>query len=214
MASAYSGVMPAFGVHPQWTTCWNVQAEAALHHLANKAVAIGEIGLDYSANSPERQLQQRVFRAQIRIAREARLPILIHCRNAFADLLAIVKEEGVADVGGIMHGFSGSLEVAKECTQLGLLIGVAGPVTYANAKRLPQVVAALGLQYLVLETDAPDLTPEPLRGEHNVPANLLIIARKVAELCESTLDTVANITTANIRRVVSLPTLRSALPEV
>jgi len=198
LARTVIGVMPAFGVHPQWADCWNQSTADLLGQLAAESVAIGEIGLDYSATMPLRELQQQVFRAQLRIARAAHRPVLIHCRRAFADFLAIAGSEGIGEVGGVMHAFSGSLEIARECIRMGMLIGVAGPVTYASAKRLPEIVAALGLRHLVLETDAPDLAPVPHRGEGNVPANLPLIARKVAELCGTTVEEVAVTTSANI----------------
>jgi TatD DNase family protein len=205
LARSIVGVLPAFGVHPHWAEYWNSKAAKALCQFAAAGIAIGEIGLDYSAKAPARQLQQEVFRAQLRIARELGQPVLIHCRHAFADLLAIARAEGVAEVGGIMHAFSGSLEVARECVQQGLLIGVAGPVTYDNAARLPHIVASLGLQHLVLETDSPDLSPEPLRGTSNTPANLPFIARKVAELCGTTVEEVATVTGENTKRVLQVP---------
>ena len=157
-------------------------------------------------SAADRQLQQKVFRAQLEIAHDAGLPVLIHCRHAFADCLTIVRAVGVPH-GGIMHAFSGSLEVARTCTRLGLMLGIAGPVTYRNAVRLPQIVAGLGLVQLVLETDTPDLAPEPLRGMPNTPAHLVHIARKVAELCTTTLDRVAAMTTANVRETLRLPPL-------
>jgi TatD DNase family protein len=204
LAATNVGVFPAYGVHPLWADQWSEETAARLQQCAMLAVAIGEIGLDYSAKAPDRKLQQCVFRAQLRIARVARLPVLIHCRHAFADLLAICKSEGVVERGGIMHAFSGSLEIARECMRLGLLLGIAGPVTYANARRLPEVVAAVGLPHLVLETDSPDLTPVPLRGAANVPAHLLIIARRVAALTGASLAEVATVTTENLRRLLAL----------
>ena len=206
LAAANRGVYPAYGVHPHWAHLWSPAASADLRRRTAQAVAVGEIGLDYVNPAADRQLQQKVFRAQLEIAHDAGLPVLIHCRHAFADCLTIVRAVGVPH-GGIMHAFSGSLEVARTCTRLGLMLGIAGPVTYRNAVRLPQIVAGLGLVQLVLETDTPDLAPEPLRGMPNTPAHLVHIARKVAELCTTTLDRVAAMTTANVRETLRLPPL-------
>lgn len=205
LATAYPGVYPAYGVHPLWVECWSLSVAEDLRRRATTALAVGEIGLDYAERQADRERQRQVFRAQLQIARQAGLPVLLHCRRAFADLLTIVREEGVSEYGGIMHAFSGSPEVARECVRLGLFIGIAGPVTYQGARRLPEVVASVGLSRLVLETDAPDLTPEPLRGAENRPENLPLIARKVASLCHVDVATVAARTTANLRHLLRLP---------
>ncbi len=203
-----SGLIPgthaAYGLHPLWATQWNSRVADELRRFAAGAVAIGEIGLDYSDPAADRQLQQLVFRAQLRIAYDLGLPVLIHCRQAFADFLTIARDEGIAALGGVMHAYSGSLEVARECIKLGLLIGVAGTITYAGARRLPLVVTALGLQHLILETDSPDLTPEPYRGRSNTPVNLPLVAEKTAQLCGVTMDHVAAITTRNVTKLFNV----------
>lgn len=204
LSASIQGAHAAYGLHPLWASQWNSRVEEQLRCLAASAVAIGEIGLDYSDPTADRQLQQLVFRAQLRIAGDRGLPVLIHCRQAFADCLTIAREEGIAALGGIMHAYSGSLEVARECINLGLLIGVAGTITYAGARRLPRVVATLGLQHLVLETDSPDLTPEPYRGQSNTPVNLPVIAEKIAQLCGVTTEHVAAMTTHNVTTLFNL----------
>jgi TatD DNase family protein len=178
-------------------------ALAKLQDLAPKVVAIGEIGLDYGYDI-SREVQQRAFRAQLRLAVRSRLPVLLHCRRAFRDLLVILREEEVARVGGVMHAFSGSPEIALECLELGLCIGVAGPVTYENAVRPVEVVRRIPLGHLLLETDAPDLTPVPYRGCPNEPAFLVETALKVAEIKDVPLEEVARTTTANAERVFRL----------
>jgi len=204
VAAGNDGVFAAPGVHPMRAGELDVPALAMLQKLAPKAVAIGEIGLDYSYDIP-REVQQAAFRAQLRLAVRLRLPVLLHCRRAFHDLLVILREEEVARVGGVMHAFSGSPEIAVECVNLGLFIGVAGPVTYDNAVRPVEVVRRIPLEHLLLETDAPDLTPVPYRGCPNEPAFLLETARKVAEIKCVPLEEVARITTATACHLFNLP---------
>jgi TatD DNase family protein len=175
-------IYAAPGAHPLKADKWNLAAAVMLRKLAPDISAIGEIGLDYSGGMPPRELQQEVFRAQLTIAREAHLPVIIHCRRAFADTLSILAEVRIKDFGGVMHAFSGSVEVARNCVSLGLKIGIAGPVTWGNAIRPLQVVTDISLEHLLLETDSPDLSPEPHKGAVNEPAFLLHIAHKIAEL--------------------------------
>jgi TatD DNase family protein len=192
-------IFAAPGVHPMHADRWSADAEVALQRLVPDIVAIGEIGLDYSDGMPARELQQAVFRTQLKIAEKAGLPVIIHCRRAFADLLQVLGE--VRLPGGVMHAFSGSVEVARECISRGFRIGVAGPVTWKNAVRPVKVVREISLQHLLLETDSPDIPPEPHRGEVNEPAFLVDIANKVAEIKGVTVDEVADITTENARNV-------------
>jgi TatD DNase family protein len=204
LARREEGIFPAFGLHPMRTNLYTSRMLASLAQRLPGAVAIGEIGLDYLYADQPREKQQEAFRAQLRLAVEAGLPVLIHCRKAFRDLLVILREEDVARVGGVMHAFSGSPEIAWECIDLNLCIAVAGPVTWHNAIRPVEVVRRVPLEHLVLETDAPDLTPEPLRGQTNEPAFMVEIARKVAELKEVTAEEVARVTTANAERLFRL----------
>jgi TatD DNase family protein len=198
------GVSAAYGVHPLWAHQWDDDLLPRLRLLAAAACAIGEIGLDYQGEGPAKDLQQRVFRLQLRLAVEMGKPVLIHCRRAFRDLLAIMKEEAVQTVGGIMHAFSGSPETARECITLGLAIGVAGPITWHNAVRPLAVARAIPLERLVLETDAPDLTPETHRGRPNEPAFLPAIAAALAVVKGVTDDEVAATTTAAAERILRL----------
>lgn len=175
-------IFAAPGVHPMHADRWNAAADEFLQRLVPDIVAVGEIGLDYLDGMPSRELQQAVFRAQLKIALRADLPVIIHCRKAFNDLLSILAEESVGPLYGVMHAFSGSVEIARECITRGLKIGIAGPVTWGNAVRPVKIVNEIPLEYLLLETDSPDLTPEPHRGVVNEPAFLIDIARKLAEI--------------------------------
>ncbi|WP_298272257.1 TatD family hydrolase [Geobacter sp.] len=197
-------VRGAFGIHPMAADRANPETLALLADYGREACAIGEIGLDYTLPDVPRELQQAAFRAQIRVAVETGLPVILHCRKAFRDLLAILDEEGVARVRGVMHAFSGSPEVATACLRLGLFISVAGSVTYPTAVRPVAVVRQVPLDRLLLETDSPDMTPEPLRGRPNEPAFLRETARRVAEIKGISADAVARATTDNARRLFRL----------
>lgn len=201
LAEEHAEVYPAFGLHPMLADRYDDALPGKLRTFAGGAVAIGEIGLDYLVTDVPREQQQAAFRAQLRLAVEMGVPVLIHCRQAFRDLLEILGEAHVQRVGGVMHAFSGSLEIARECINLGFLISIAGTVTYLNAVRPLEIARHIPLEYLVLETDAPDMTPEPYRGRANEPAFLIEIARKVAENKGISVEEIAKVTTANAERL-------------
>ncbi|WP_129125190.1 TatD family hydrolase [Geomonas oryzae] len=209
VALRYRQALPAYGVHPMHADRLTPATLSELRRYAQCATAIGEIGLDYLLPSPSREVQQEAFRAQLEIAREAGLPVLLHCRRAFDDLIAIIREAGIHAFGGVMHSFSGSPETARTCLRLGLHISLSGTVTYLNARRPVDVAAAVPLERLLLETDAPDLPPEPFRGEVNVPAHLLATALRVAQIRDIPVEELARITSDNARRLFKLdPSLR------
>lgn len=194
-------VLTAYGVHPMHAELVTTELLSELRRLCRHACAIGEIGLDYLIERPSREVQQRALRAQLAVALEAGLPVLIHCRKAFGDLLHILEEAGVAGIGGVMHAFSGSAEMARNCLRLNLHISLAGTVTYANARRPVEVARMVPPERLLLETDAPDLAPEPYRGGVNLPSYLAATASRIAEIRGSTLEDLAGVTTANARRL-------------
>jgi len=204
LAGENEQISAAVGVHPLKAALWNNGTVGMLEKLTSAIVAIGEIGLDYTDGMPPRELQQEVFRAQLAIARTAGLPVIIHCRKAFADTIRILAEERIEEFGGVMHAFSGSVEVARTCIAMGLKIGVAGSITWRNAVRPLQVVTALSLEHLLLETDSPDLSPEPHKGVVNEPAFIRDIACKVAAIKGQSVDTVAAITSENARVLFGL----------
>lgn len=175
----------AVGIHPHDAAEADEAAFDDLRRLAEssgKVVAVGEIGLDFFRNLSPRDVQLEVFRRQLDLARRIGKPILVHCREAHAETLEVLHAEGVPAAGGIMHCFSGDAEVARRCLDLGLLISLAGPVTYPNARKLPEVVKLAPEDRLVVETDCPFLPPQPYRGKRNEPAYLPITAARVAEL--------------------------------
>ena len=217
LAATAADIYAAVGIHPHDASTAD---EAALERLAALArtprvVAIGEIGLDYYRDRSPRAVQRTALVAQLRLARTVGKPVLLHCLEAHADLLDVCGVEGVAAVGGVLHCFSGDLAVARRGLDLGLLISIAGPVTYPSARGLAGVVRALPLDRLVVETDCPYLPPQPWRGQRNEPAYLPVTATRVAELLGVPVSTVAARTTENAARLLALPLPRldpSAFP--
>lgn len=200
------GARAAPGLHPQAAQQWSTEAEKELAELLMRpeTVAVGEIGLDGCPGYPAQVVQVTALRGQLRLAVAAGRPVLIHCRKASGRLLTILREEGAQRVGGIFHAFSGSLETAGEAIRLGFAIGVGGPVTWTSARRGPEIVRAVPAEWIVLETDAPDLSPHPHRQDENRPAWLPLVAAKVAELRDWSLEETARITTANARRILKI----------
>ncbi len=181
----------------------NDQVLDQLLERAAQGVAIGETGLD-PAYQVSLEQQERAFREQLRIAVTHGLPLLIHCRRAFQRVVAILREERADQVGGIMHAFSGSVEMAREFIRLGFAISISGTVTWHNAVKPLRVARELPLEHLVLETDAPDMTPQRYRGRFNRPAWITETALRVAEVRGISLESVAQMTTANVRRILRL----------
>jgi TatD DNase family protein len=181
LARTHEVVFPAFGIHPMHAELADDSNLSRLETLSAGGVAIGEIGLDPSYTVPM-ECQERAFRTQLRLAVILGLPVLIHCRRAFQQTLQILQEEGARHVGGIMHAFSGSSEMAREFIRLGFAISISGMVTRDDSVRLPRVVGELPLEVLVLETDAPDMTPQRYRGQSNQPAHLTETLHAVARI--------------------------------
>jgi TatD DNase family protein len=181
LARENRNVFPAFGIHPMHAAAADDHSLSRLESLSTSGVALGEIGLDPSY-TVAMECQERVFREQLRLAVSLGLPVLVHCRRAFQRTLRILQEEGARHVGGIMHAFSGSPEMAREFIRLGFAISISGMVTRDNALRLPRLVRELPLEELVLETDAPDMTPQRYRGRPNQPAYLMETLHEVARI--------------------------------
>jgi TatD DNase family protein len=207
LAAAEADIYAAVGIHPHDASAADGAALKRIAALARepRVVAVGEVGLDYYRDLSPRAVQRTALVAQLRLARTVGKPVLLHCREAHADLLDVCGVEGVAAVGGILHCFSGDLAVARRGLDLGLLISIAGPVTYPSARRLAEVVRALPLDRLVVETDCPYLPPQPWRGQRNEPAYLPVTAARVAELLGVPVATVAAATTQNAARLLAFP---------
>jgi TatD DNase family protein len=213
LADRQPGVYAAVGVHPNDCADFDEGMLKALRALAQhpKVVAIGEIGLDYYWEKAAHDHQKRVLRAQLELAAELGLPVILHSRNGagdraacHADLLCeiaqmglhIRKARGESAIIGIWHAFSGELAQAQEALRLGLVLGLGGPLTFQNARGLHALAPQLPLNRLLLETDAPYLAPHPYRGQRNEPAYVPLIAGRLAQLVGTTSDAVALITTA------------------
>ncbi|WP_082235837.1 TatD family hydrolase [Halobacillus massiliensis] len=162
-----------------------------------KVVAIGEMGLDYHWDKSPADVQKEVFRKQIQLAKKVKMPIIIHNREATEDIVQILKEENAAEVGGIMHCYSGPVETAKECVDMNFMISLGGPVTFKNAKLPKEVAKAIDMKHLLIETDCPFLAPHPNRGKRNEPAYVTLVAEQIAELKGLSYEEVCEITTEN-----------------
>lgn len=208
LAEREPDIYAAVGIHPHDAAEADEAAFDELRRLAEssrKVVAIGEIGLDFFRNLSPREVQTEVFRRQLDLARRVKKPALIHCRDAHAETLEILRAEGVTEIGGIMHCFSGDEAVARRCLDLGLLVSLAGPITYPNARKLPAVVKLVPADRLVVETDCPFLPPQPYRGKRNEPAYLPITAARVAELKGVPVDELGAQMAANALALFGIP---------
>jgi TatD DNase family protein len=184
LAAREPDVWAAVGIHPHEAAAADEAALAEIERLASapRVVAIGETGLDFFRDRSPREAQARAFTAQVALARRLGKPVLVHCRDAHAETLALLAADGPLERGGIMHCFSGDVALARRCIELGLLVSLAGPVTYPKPGALPDVARAIPADRLVVETDCPFLPPQPYRGKRNEPAYLAITAARVAEL--------------------------------
>lgn len=202
LADEYGNVYAALGIHPHHATEWNTELENRIKRLLlrRKVLGVGEIGLDYYRDLSPRDVQQDVFRRQIGIALRFSKPMIIHCRDAFEDVMKILEDEGASESGGIFHAFSGGIDEAVRVLGLGFLLGIGGPLTYKNS-RLPDVVARLQSNSFVLETDCPYLPPVPYRGKRNEPAYITYVAERFAELKEVNRKDIEHAAEANYRRL-------------
>lgn len=206
LAEAYSFLYASVGWHPVDAIDMTDDDLAWLEELAShpKVVALGEMGLDYYWDKSPKEIQKEVFRKQIRLAKKVKLPIIIHNREATLDILDILKEEDAAEVGGIMHCFSGSVEVAKECLKMNFYISLGGPVTFKNAKKPKEVAKEIPLDRLLIETDCPYLAPHPYRGKRNEPSYVSLVAEEIAKLKELSYEEVVQKTYDNARQIFHL----------
>ena len=201
LAERFSMVYAAVAIHPHEAGDATPEAMRELREMAAhpKVAAVGETGLDFAEHDASREVQRRAFVEHIRLSRELSLPLIIHCREAFAEVLEILERQQATRV--IMHAFSGSVEVAARCVAKGYYVSLAGPVTFRNARTAAQVAQEIPLETLLVETDAPVLTPEPFRGRRNEPAYLQHIVQRIAELRGREPEEIAAATAANARRV-------------
>ena len=203
LADTFAAVYAAVAVHPHDSRHYDESAEARLRELARhpKVVAIGEIGLDYHYDFSPRAAQHAAFHAQMALAREAGLPVILHCREAYADVLDVLEADGVEAPGGVMHCWAGTEEEAERALGLGCYLGLGGVLTFKNAEALRDIARRAPLDRLLVETDAPYLAPVPHRGKRNEPAFVRLVAEKLAEVRGQTLEAIADATTTNARRL-------------
>lgn len=211
LAARYPFVYAAVGVHPHevkhiedgW---YDEFRRLAVHQ---KVVAYGEIGLDYHYNHSPPKLQRERFREQVGLAKELRLPLVIHTREAQADTIAILREEKAGEAGGVFHCFSGDAWLAKDALDLGFYLSFSGVLTFQNATLLRDIVKTVPLDRMVIETDCPYLTPVPHRGQRNEPAFVTLVAEKIAEVTGAAAGTsaeeIGRITSDNARRLFRIP---------
>jgi TatD DNase family protein len=212
LAKSEKMIYSAVGIHPNDALKWDRNSLDELRFLAAhpKVVAVGEIGLDYFRDRAPRELQRMVFREQLKLAKEQNLPVVIHNRQAGLDLLSILREwhsdlkdsgSILADRPGVLHSFSEDVKFANEAIKSNYFVGFSGPVTFQNSQVLQDVVASISLEKILIETDAPFLTPHPYRGKRNEPSYVRLVADKIAELQNTTLTIVAQETTANAKQL-------------
>jgi TatD DNase family protein len=206
LADKHTIIYAAVGIHPHDAKTADDNTVELLRLLAGKqkVVAIGEIGLDYHYDFSPREKQKQVFREQIGLARELKLPIVIHDRQAHEDTLKVLKEERAWETGGVMHCFSGSREMAKECMDMNFLISFAGPVTFDNARRAKEVADYVPVQRLLVETDCPYLAPVPLRGKRNYPGNVRYVAKEISRIKGLNSDRLLETVLDNTKRLFNI----------
>ena len=202
LTEEFESVYAAVGIHPEEAQPMTAATDDRLAAWAaqEKVVAIGEIGLDYywEKDEEKRALQRTIFVRQLDLARQLRLPVCIHDREAHGDMMKILKTEG-RGLRGVLHCYSGSWEMAAELLKGDWYFGIDGPLTYKNAAKLPEIVQRLPAERILVETDSPYLSPMPFRGKRNEPAHVLYVAKKAAELRGESLETFARATRENTR---------------
>jgi TatD DNase family protein len=205
VCAAERGLFPAYGLHPTFLAAHRPQHLAQLREWIEKErpLAVGECGLDHFLEGLDRTAQASYFEAQLQVARDFDLPVIVHARRAVEDVLLAIRKVG--GLRGVVHSFSGSLQQARQLWEHGFLLGLGGPVTYARAKRLRRLAAGMPLEFLLLETDAPDQPDCHTQGQRNEPARLAIVLEAIARLRDQPPEDIAAATTANAERLFNLP---------
>ena len=207
LCASNPGLYPAYGLHPMFLEQHRPEHLVELREWVQveEPVAIGECGLDYFVPGLDVDAQARIFDAQLRLAREFDLPLIVHARRAVDAVIAAIRRAG--EVRGVIHSFSGSSQQATQLFELGFLIGLGGPVTYTRANRLRTLARTMPLEHLLLETDAPDQPDSGHRGQRNEPARMVNALQAIAELRDMDPEDLADATTANAERLFRLPAL-------
>ncbi len=199
----YDYIYGAIGVHPSDTAELTEESFAWLKEQCQleKCLAVGEIGLDYYWDEPDREIQKKWFIRQLQMARELQLPVVIHSREAAKDTIDIMKEQKAEEIGGVVHCYSYTKETAKTFLDMGFYFGIGGVVTFKNAKKLKEAVEYIPMDRIVIETDCPYLAPDPNRGKRNSSLNLPYVIKEIAALKGLTEEQVKEITWENAHRL-------------
>lgn len=205
VCAADAGLHAAYGLHPMYLAGHRDEHLSQLREWIEREqpVAVGECGLDYFVEGLDPDLQHHYFENQLQLAREYDLPVIVHARRAVADVIAAVRRIG--GLRGVVHSYSGSEEQARQLWKSGFLLGLGGPVTYDRANRLRRLAASMPIEYLLLETDAPDQPDAGIRGQRNEPARLATVCEVIARLRGIATDELATATSANAERLFRLP---------
>ena len=206
LSEQYEWMYAAIGWHPVDAIDMTEQDLEWIKQLAShpKVVALGEMGLDYHWDKSPKHVQKEVFRKQIKLAKEVKLPIIIHNREATEDIITVLEEEDAQEVGGIMHCYNDSVEYVDKCLEMNFYISLGGPVTFKNAPLPKQVATYVPENRLLIETDCPFLAPHPKRGKRNEPAYVRLVADKIAELRGISVEELGEITTTNAKRLFQI----------
>ncbi|MDF2592530.1 MAG: hydrolase, TatD family [Clostridia bacterium] len=206
LSKEYDFIYASVGVHPHDAKSMDNKTTEILSDLAanTKVKAIGEIGLDYHYDFSPREVQKQRFMEQIDLAKQLKLPIIVHDRESHGDIMDIFNKMNVSGMGGVLHSFSGSVEMARECLKLGFYLSVSGPLTFKNNVKTVEVVREIPLDMLLIETDSPYLTPAPYRGQRNYPGHVRYVAEKIAEIKGLTFDEVARTTLENGKKLFNI----------
>ena len=211
IAQRFPNIFASAGVHPDERSGEEPDIDRLVGLAAHpKVVAIGETGLDYYRVEGDTEWQRERFRAHIRAARQTRKPLIIHTREAAEDTLRIMHEEAAAGVGGVMHCFTETADVARRAMEMNFMISFSGIVTFKNATALKNVARAVPLENMLIETDSPYLAPVPYRGKTNQPAYVRFVAEEIARLKGISLESVAKATTANFFRLFNVAGISKA----
>ena len=207
LSSQYDFIYACIGIHPHDAKDFNEDIYRKLKEWAKgtKVVAIGETGLDYHYDHSPRQVQRNVFEKHLRLSEETGLPVIIHSREAQEDTIGILRRSGVNR--GVLHCFSGNMEMAEQVMSMGFYISVAGPVTFKKTRELKEIAGSIPDDYLMVETDAPYLSPEPFRGRRNEPAFIIETLKQIADLRKVSLEDMARITSLNAKRLFRIGTM-------
>lgn len=212
LSERYSDIFATVGVHPHEAALVTPEVLTQLAQLAmhDKVVAIGEIGLDYYRNRCPHEQQRQAFRQQIELAQRCALPIVVHDRDAHADILQIIKEENGGCNGGVFHCFSGDLTMAQQCIEMGFYLSFTGAITYPKNTEIREIIRHIPTEYLLIETDCPYLAPQPWRGKRNEPAYVVNTAQQIAQIKQLSVEDVARVTTLNAHQLFGIGTVDQA----